>query len=335
MVRLPDDRDDPIGFLVRRKFPAIKAYQHPMPLTGNSGAPPYEERRAYLDEAEAYATELANLPTAELEALFESERQKEWQQSVARREAEEQGRFFNAPSSRADFAHWAKATYWTLEEAIALSFGKSPDAVSWKRLERYQHVSPFVAEYAKVRDLATRAKNWKQLYDPVMPGIFLAWAQRNDITYPEELATLVEQYGHNIRDWQTAYGELQAAFERQKAEYEEEAAKAMRGAAEVLTTIESLRDEVTELAGERKALLARLKAVESAGKPLNPKERDSVLKLIIGMAVAGYSYDPKAQRSPITKEITDDIASIGLTIDQDTVRRWLQEAAGLLPREPE
>ena len=95
-------------------------------------------------------------------------------------EEEEAKRFFNWPQVRADFSHWSKASYWRLEEAIALSFGKDPRQVNWKSIEAHLAVSPFVRRYRDVRDLATRAKAMKRLFDPVLPGFFITWANRMD-----------------------------------------------------------------------------------------------------------------------------------------------------------
>ena len=56
-----------------------------------------------------------------------------------------------------------------------------------------------------------------------------------------------------------------------------------------------------------------------------------MLKLVIGMAVKGYVYDPKAARSDSVAEIVKDLALVGVPLDDDTVRKWLREAAELLP----
>jgi len=47
---------------------------------------------------------------------------------IARRKAdeEEQARFFNQPHNRADFHHWSRASYWKIEEAVALALGRAP-----------------------------------------------------------------------------------------------------------------------------------------------------------------------------------------------------------------
>jgi len=49
------------------------------------------------------------------------------------------------------------------------------------------------------------------------------------------------------------------------------------------------------------------------------------------MAVKGYVYDPKAARSDSVAEIVKDLALVGVPLDDDTVRKWLREAAELLP----
>jgi hypothetical protein len=53
--------------------------------------------------------------------------------------------------------------------------------------------------------------------------------------------------------------------------------------------------------------------------------------MIIGMAMDGYGFDPAANRSPVPKEISDALAKKGMSLDTDTVRRWLKEAAENLP----
>jgi hypothetical protein len=52
-----------------------------------------------------------------------------------------------SPMARADFEHWSKAAHWTLEEAIALSFGRAPERVSWEKIKPYVQSSPFAFEY--------------------------------------------------------------------------------------------------------------------------------------------------------------------------------------------
>lgn len=63
------------------------------------------------------------------------------------------------------------------------------------------------------------------------------------------------------------------------------------------------------------------------------RERKSMLRLIVGLAMQGYRYDPKALRSSIPKEISDNLDLIGLPLDTDTIRKYLREGQELLPPE--
>ena len=42
-------------------------------------------------------------------------------------------------------------------------------------------------------------------------------------------------------------------------------------------------------------------------------------RLIIGLAIHGYKYNPKADRNSATKEIADDLERSGIALDVDTV----------------
>jgi hypothetical protein len=66
-------------------------------------------------------------------------------------------------------------------------------------------------------------------------------------------------------------------------------------------------------------------------KPLGERERSTLLRIIIGMAIRGYSYDPEAARSDIPKAITDDLSELGLECSGQTVREKLKEARAFLP----
>lgn len=66
-------------------------------------------------------------------------------------------------------------------------------------------------------------------------------------------------------------------------------------------------------------------------KPLTERERNTLLRIIIGMAIAGYGYDPDAKRSDIAKSIADDLSDLGLDCSDQSVREKLREARELLP----
>lgn len=60
---------------------------------------------------------------------------------------------------------------------------------------------------------------------------------------------------------------------------------------------------------------------------LSTKEKDTLLKLILGMAIRGYTYDPNHSRNSAIGDITKDLQELGIPLDRDTIRKWLKEAA--------
>ena len=61
----------------------------------------------------------------------------------------------------ADFAFWDRIAFWTVDEAIALSFGFDPNLANWGELLSRDH--PFTGLYENRRILALRAVEMGQL----------------------------------------------------------------------------------------------------------------------------------------------------------------------------
>lgn len=330
-----------IDYLVGRRFPLSYLLKIPPSISLSSRGPPPDTRELRV-AVEAFSKELAALPPEALVARWNEEKGKEFEQLRAKAEQEERERYFNQSHANADFDHWSKAAHWTLDEAIALSFGRAPEVVRWDQLQKFTSLgSPFVVQYARRRDLAMRALAWKQLYDPVLPGIFLAWAKRADIPVPSELSEAVQKRGVQVADWKSLHDEAVEAGKRDAKAAEKQIAELKRLFDESIAQLGKQGADWLEVVNAKNAKIAALEAdiealpsEQPALKPeqgVGARERDSLLKLIIGMAVAGYVYDPKATRSDKPAEIADDLARAGVPLDVDTVRKWLREAAELLP----
>lgn len=210
------------------------------------------------------------------------------------------------------------------------------------KLEKYTSLgSPFVVQYARRRDLAMRALAWKQLYDPVLPGIFLAWAKRTDIPVPPELLEAVQKRGVQVADWKSLHDDAVEAAKHNAEAAEKQIAECKQLLNESIEQLGKQREDWLQVVSDKNATIAALEAdnealrsQQPASKPelgVGPRERDSLLKLIIGMAVAAYAYDPKVTRSDRPAEIAGDLERAGVPLDVDTVRKWLREAAELLP----
>ncbi len=318
---------------MKRKFPLFSSLGESA-LRKISG---YVSRDEMIKQAKAYQNELSELTDDALSEAVATEYKIETNAIAEKIKSEEDARFFNAPGSNAYFEHWAKASYWSLEEAVALSFGKEPSVVYWDRIKPLTQVSGFAYQFGRLRDLALRAKGTGQLFDPVLPGIYIAWTKRVEIQFPAELEQRVKDFGGVVTDWQELYEaekvlgqsaieKLLAQLKSQKESYE--------------TTITSITEMAQGLAiKQREAMESlskqlhdeRAKNIETHQRPLQDRERGSLLKLIIGMAIDSYGYDPKSSRSTTAKEIAYDLVRTGLTLDEDTIRKYLQMAREVLP----
>ena len=216
MIPIPEP--NPIEFLVDRKFPNAKKLKMARIVVPSPGRSTID--RGFLEEQRKkiaeYEAELQALEYSDLIKLYKLEQEAHRKETALKAEEEERNRFFNQPPSNADYDHWCKATYWTLDEAIALSFGKDPECVNWGKLKDYHSYppSPFVEKYRKTRDLAIRANNFNQLYDPILPSLFLAWARQAGIDIAPELIEGVEAQGVVIADWKDQYDNLQIQYDQ-------------------------------------------------------------------------------------------------------------------------
>lgn len=318
-----------IDFLVLRKFPGspvLKAIR----ATGKNMDSNYQLME---QDIENYKKTLCEMPANDRVKIYlvEHERNQEEITSKLRIEAEqkERGMFYNLPYAKADFAHWGKATYWSLDEAIALTFGKDPKHVTWEKVKEYTKSSPFAMNYEKLRDLAIRAKHWKHLSDYMEPGAYIAWARRNGFDFPQELEDNVKKNGGYIGDWKTAYDNLLAEAKQSLEKKNNEIAKLNQDLLDSQQNIAAKDGLVKNQATQIVQLTGQLAA--QSEKPLKTRERETALKMILAMAIEGYGYDPKASKSGTATEIADDLAKLGLNLDADTIRKWLKEAIELLP----
>ncbi|SFO07721.1 hypothetical protein SAMN05216386_2545 [Nitrosospira briensis] len=83
---------------------------------------------------------------------------------------------------------------------------------------------------------------------------------------------------------------------------------------------------------ERKLLLRQAKNNSNREESLKDSERDSLLKLVIGMAVGAYCYNPAALKNDAVSDITKDLEELGISISDDTVRKYLIQAAAKFPQ---
>jgi hypothetical protein len=67
---------------------------------------------------------------------------------------------------------------------------------------------------------------------------------------------------------------------------------------------------------------------------LKARERGTLLRILYGMATQGYKYDPTCKRSAVPSEIAADCEFAGCSVDADSVRKYLKEAANAYGHKP-
>jgi hypothetical protein len=175
------------------------------------------ENHKKLAEFEAFKNELKAMPVNELEQLYNQTKAQDTLQEKLKAVKDEKAQFYNQPYANADFVHWSKAAHWTLDEAVALSFGKEPDQVNWEKLEPLKDKSTFAKNFAKRRDLALRATHWKRFGNTIPPAVFIDWAKELKIELPEALLNAVSEMGMVAVNWHEKFLKLKAEFDtRQK-----------------------------------------------------------------------------------------------------------------------
>lgn len=282
MIHIPKTtKEEKIRFLIWNDIPLSKYVTTPQ---GQPVEPKDQFEEGILQEVEDYQKKLLEMGAAELDQLYQQKRVEEQLRMSEEREAK---RFFHQSSAKADFDHWAKCTYWTIDEAVALSLGKAPEIVTWEKVKREPEYSPFVKQYTRIRDLAMRAVKWQQIFSQTLPGIYLAWARQSGIELPEELVTAVEARDIRIANWKDLYEQLQEKYEELQKEY----LSALEQQNQLIEAANKLHDENVRQEEER---------LES--DPLSCSEYWCSFRDMVETALAEYPEWRKTQREKISKE---------------------------------
>jgi hypothetical protein len=228
-----------------------------------------------LKDAENLRSELTGKTDAEIGEIFEAEKEKAAKGAVYRPEHKERQRFFNQPDAKADFEHWSKAAYWSIDEGLALIMGRTPEVVTPANILPHVEVSPFAKTYAQNRDLALRASKAGLLKNPCPPGIFLAWAKRSITDIPAELIERVEAQGVVIADWQDLYEKLKTQVAEKDAtiaalSYECDALR------EKVAGLEAAKDTELFAGGYRTELMQAMeRAINKFWRDYDPSDPDT------------------------------------------------------------
>lgn len=277
--------DEAVDYLVHINF-GISALTIPLQATLNSDKTSNSHKD--LARLNAYKNELRSMPEKELEQLFLDAKNQtkariiqKRKQAILDEEEAERKRFYNLKSANADFVHWSKAAHWTLDEAIALSFGKEPEVVNWQKIEPLKDKTVFAKAYAKRRDLALRASRVNKLSDHVMPVVFISWAKELHIDLPSELLNQLEKVGNTAINWRKEWIKLKTNYDDLQTQANQSNLGTTQKTENLLKAFASIAIDAYGYDPESKKSTTTndiLKALERQGKKLDPKTIRAWLK---------------------------------------------------------
>jgi len=207
------------------------------------------------------------------------------------------------PLYDADLAYYARARFWLNEEAVCLSLGVDPRSLQKAKREfesthtgRQRQLAPFFRARSQLSDLVERYFHDHSARNRP-PRFWIDWLREMRLPCPIELVEAVETYGGPVVDW------------KQRAEQAE---------AELETSLLRVAD------------LEKAIVDNSVNQTGTTRQRETLLRVLIGIALEQYGYDPKKARNSAPKQISDDLALHGLSVSDDTIRKYLNEASELL-----
>ena len=214
----------------------------------------------------------------------------------------------------ADFSRWSRLPFWTIEEATALSFGFDPDIACWDDLVSEEH--PFSQEYRLRRKIICRAVETGQLPNPITPTAFAAFANESGFSKILAIARRTSPPGPKYRLGGTAGRKVRQTLLR-------------LGKGMVMARFGKLQSakEVAIKTGIGIEYVKKfLKTAHQDDDLLEPEEYDILAEFVIRLAVEEFGYDPKAGRSRIYAEISQQLDG-PYQVDEDTIRSRLKEIA--------
>lgn len=66
---------------------------------------------------------------------------------------------------------------------------------------------------------------------------------------------------------------------------------------------------------------------------LSDQETETLYKLIAGMAIKGYVFEPNSKRNQATADIQSDLDQLGISLDQKTILKWVRIACDVVPKD--
>jgi hypothetical protein len=228
-----------------------------------------------------------------------------------------------------DFDYWLNLPFWSPETGIPLMLGKDPRTLNWNVLRHLTGFNDLADEFDRAYSLFYKDYKAGFIRGSSPPEVFVAWAMDAGLDMPRPLRGFAQrtvklrQYFRQL-DYRTT-------VDTEQVNADPDLGRSQSQPVSDLEIEQGIRSKVTHAMSRK---VAEVSSIESPSPvvetPLSTKERATTFKMILGMAMGGYAYKPGASRNGATSDIANDVHAIGLQIDEDTVRKYLREAAETL-----
>jgi hypothetical protein len=225
-----------------------------------------------------------------------------------------------------DVVHWSNLPEWSPEEGVALSLGIDPRKANWAT--GFAHSDhPLFPEYRKRYELVLRHIHFLTDRSPL--GFMLSMKQLLDFNFPAELKEAVKNNVEAAQSNSKAHSELKpkehntlrkiiSCIAVAKYHYDPNTNHRMV-ATDISSSLKKNGIQVDQEAIEQ--LLTNSETPGLRG------DRQTHLRVFLGMAMAKYHYKPKLKRQSAATNIWNSFKLLGRRIDEDTIRKWLKLAS--------
>lgn len=263
-----------------------------------------------------------------LDGLAEAELDQEYNDlKKHQRAAEIAGRWYNRAENRADFRHWLKMPYWSVEEGLILLFGYNPRRVNFEDIKKYD--DPVCEHMRDGLELAKRSIQVEALLALNSPKAFVKWANDVEIAVPEKLLVGLAQQGQTVLSSKDVIEAKLDQIEKLKsivATLEDTISQQSETAKSLLNTLDERKRIITAL--EHK--LAEADQIKSE-KPTDPRYTKSLHKIIIAVVCDCYGYEVNSKKGAVISDIQNALATLDFEMSDDTIRGILKTSERHVP----
>ncbi|EBA03203.1 hypothetical protein RB2150_17664 [Rhodobacterales bacterium HTCC2150] len=231
--------------------------------------------------------------------------------------------------STIDYSFWLRAGYWTIEEGAALVLGINPVHVEILNNSTVGFDDDMYRKYQQLCELGIRAKKIGRIEEFPNPISYLEWVQAIDFSkIPEDLlvARANAIFNSPSRNLFRETAEPFSSIIDYKQSYEG-LEKAYYGLLERLDERERELWEGQEIDSEMHLHLSGGKA-----NVFEERQRKTMLKILLSVAVNKFRYNPNNKRSSTSKNMASTTDLCGLSVTDETIREHLKSAVAEYPQ---